>query len=210
MRRQQAGYGKIPEINLNPMLNVMMGILAFFVLISATLSAEKGVDIALTGGKNQPPSAANEELPDPLIVSLTLPDNILLNGKPSTRAAVLAQVKTYLQANPKGAALLQADRNIQYEKVVDLLGDMQAVGGSRVSLAIDSDTGNAGNAPSSSAPSGSASGSSTQSPAQPQQAGASEGNQQPDSTGAQRETIQPVDEPKPGVTIPEVPEDYDS
>jgi len=209
MQRDRAEHGKIPEINLIPMLNVMMGILAFFVMIAASLSFEKGVDISLTGGDDPAQQATNEVLPDPLIVDLKPPDQILVNGKASNRDQVLADIKTYLQANPKGAALLRADRAIEYEKVVNLLGDMQVVGGDRVSLALEDAGGGAATQPATGqVPAQSGVSTTQQAPAtQPAVTDDPSTSLPPDQTPT---NLAPVEIPSPGVEIEDRGEDYDS
>jgi biopolymer transport protein ExbD len=47
-------------------------------------------------------------------------------------------MQDYLQKNPNGAVVLNADRKLPYEQVVQLLGRMRDIGGDRVSLAIES------------------------------------------------------------------------
>jgi biopolymer transport protein ExbD len=42
-----------------------------------------------------------------------------------------------LQKNPQGAVVLNADRKLPYEQVVQVLGKMRDIGGDRVSLAIE-------------------------------------------------------------------------
>jgi Biopolymer transport protein len=66
--RTQKNYGEIPEINLIPMMNVMMGILAFFVMITATLRNLQAVDVSIPSSKASP--SPHEVLPEPMIVEL--------------------------------------------------------------------------------------------------------------------------------------------
>ncbi|PIG94624.1 biopolymer transporter ExbD [Gloeocapsopsis sp. IPPAS B-1203] len=123
----------IPTINLTPMLNVMMATLAFFVLISMTLTNEQGVDIQLPVQNNAGPQ---QNTPEPLLVELN-EQQILLDQQPVTKQQLLQQMQVYLQQNPQGSVLLQPDSELPYESVVQLLGDMRDVGGDRISLAID-------------------------------------------------------------------------
>lgn len=137
MRRRNPDLGKIPTIELIPMLNVMMGILAFFVMVSAILIAEKGVDVSLAGGENQPPPSPAEALPDPLIVNLNAQGDIVINSQSTAKEQMFADMQAYLGRYAKGVVLLQADRGLDYATVVDLLGEMQRIGGNRVSLVLD-------------------------------------------------------------------------
>ncbi|NJO72485.1 MAG: biopolymer transporter ExbD [Leptolyngbyaceae cyanobacterium RM1_406_9] len=125
---------QLPEIELTPMLNVMMGILAFFVMITMSLTAQQSVDIQLP---NSAESASQTASPELLVVKLTQQGQILLNDQPATRSQLAPQMQQYLGSNQEGFVILTADRQIPYEQVVQLLGEMREIGGDRVSLAID-------------------------------------------------------------------------
>jgi biopolymer transport protein ExbD len=131
--RDRHQTSQLPEIELTPMLNVMMGILAFFVMITMSLTAQQSVDIQLPNSADAPQTAA----PEPLIVTLTAQGQILLNDQPAPRSQLAPQMQQYLGGNREGFVILTADRQIPYEQVVQLLGEMREIGGDRVSLALD-------------------------------------------------------------------------
>ncbi|MFQ3617222.1 MAG: biopolymer transporter ExbD [Cyanobacteriota bacterium] len=137
MRFKQRSYGTPPPINLTPMLNVMMGILAFFVMITMLLSEERGVSVILPPGDNTPPPTEPEEPPEPLLVTLTAQRQLLIEGEPVPGNQWQGPVQVYLRSNPKGFVILQADRRLPYAQVVQTLAEMKQVGGDRVSLSID-------------------------------------------------------------------------
>jgi biopolymer transport protein ExbD len=70
-------------------------------------------------------------------VSLSQQGQIFLENQPVSEAQLAVPIKAYLQQNPEGAVILKADKNLPYEKVLQLLGKMRDLGGDRVSLAID-------------------------------------------------------------------------
>lgn len=133
MRFKQQRNVAIPTIDLTPMLNVMMTTLAFFVLISMTLTNEQGVELQLPAQNNTTPQQNTSE---PLLVELNQ-QQILLDQQPINQQQLLQQIRVYLQQNPQGSVLLQANDELPYETVVQLLGEMRDVGGDRISLAID-------------------------------------------------------------------------
>jgi biopolymer transport protein ExbD len=197
---------KLPEVNLIPMMNVMMAILAFFVMISAMLGSGRGMDVALTGGKNQPGPTTPENLPEPLIVELNAQGQRLINQQALSPEQLTAQIQAYLASNPKGAVLLQASRSLPYQQVISVLGEMQDVGGDRVSLALD----NLLPAPTTEAASSAAVQAQESAPVTNQPAAPTEG-----TTGGAPviapAAAPPVDvQPAAPVVIPSVPEDYDS
>ena len=132
--RQQ--ISSTPEVNLVPMMDVILTILTFFIIISMTLTKQQSVvDVTLpsTGG-----AGANEQkIPDPLVVGLSRQGAISLGTQSVSEAQLTQQMLEYLKANPKGAVVLKADSQLPYERVVKLLGTMRDVGGDRVSLAIE-------------------------------------------------------------------------
>ncbi len=125
---------QMPEVNLVPMMDVIMTILTFFIIVSMTLTNFQAIDVALPSSQ----SGANNTKPaDPLIVGLDRQGQILLEGQPSDQARLAQQVASYLQQNPKGTVVLKADQTIPYQQVVKLLGVLREMGGDRVSLAIE-------------------------------------------------------------------------
>lgn len=204
MRKSRQRYEpKLPEVNLIPMMNVMMAILAFFVMISAMLGSGEGMDVALTGGKNQPTPATPENLPDPLIVELSAEGQRSINQQAFSQEQLTAQIQAYLASNPKGAVLLQASRSLPYQQVISVLGEMQDVGGDRVSLALDNllpaPTAEAATA----APPGTA-------PAPNQPAAPTEGTTETAPVANPAAAPAAAAQPVAPVVIPSVPEDYDS
>lgn len=118
------------------MLNVIMGVLAFFVMTSMLLTTQEGVNVQLPNTENsqtQPP-----EKPTPLIVQLKPQGQLIIGNQSVSQEQLFEQIQIYLSQNPQGAVFLQADSQLPYEQVIQVLAQMRDVGGDRVSLAIDS------------------------------------------------------------------------
>ena len=133
-KRRSKG-SQIPEVNLVPMLDVLMVVLTFFIIVSMTLTTQQGVEVQLPG-KDQPPSPG-APLPKVAIIKLDPQGQVQFDDKPTDTAALTAQVKAFLAENPKGNVVLQPSEKLPYEKVVTLLGELKQSGGDRVSLAIE-------------------------------------------------------------------------
>jgi biopolymer transport protein ExbD len=114
------------------MLDVLMTVLTFFIIVSMTLGVEQGVDVQLpSNAKSQPQTA-----PEPLIAKLAQ-QGITAGDRSMTKPQLIQQVKAYLAQNPKGIVVLEAAPEVAYEQVVALLGELKALGGDRISLAIE-------------------------------------------------------------------------
>lgn len=134
-KRQES---KIPNIDLVPMLTVMMGVLAFFVVIAVSLGSEQLIEVEL------PPEQTEEPPPDQLpsineifIVEMDEDQKMSLNGQPIESAPLALEIKEYLEENPDKTVYLVPNQELPYENVMQFLGDMRAVGGDRVSLALE-------------------------------------------------------------------------
>jgi biopolymer transport protein ExbD len=125
---------QIPEVNLVPMMDVIMTILTFFIIVSMTMTDFQSVNVPLPKTEK---GASKDKVPDPMVVALNQQGQILLKNQNTTPEQLAQQVVAYLNQNPKGAVVLKADRTLSYEKVVQVLGAIRDVGGDRVSLAIE-------------------------------------------------------------------------
>ncbi|MBE9069936.1 biopolymer transporter ExbD [Leptolyngbya cf. ectocarpi LEGE 11479] len=131
---------KIPHIDLVPMLTVMMGVLAFFVVVAVSLGSEQLIEVEL------PPEQTEDIPPDQLpsiedifIVEMDADQQTLLNGQPLEGEALTLEIAGYLEENPDKTVYLVPDQTLPYENVMQFLGEMRAVGGDRVSLALEDD-----------------------------------------------------------------------
>ncbi len=127
----------IPEINLIPMLNVMMGILAFFVMITMTLSKQKSLEVQLpqeTGGQSE---IQLSDLKNQFVVELDESGQASQDKQPIPNQELQTEIRQYLQENAEGNVFLKPDPKLSYEKMMQKLDLMRAAGGERVSLIIE-------------------------------------------------------------------------
>jgi len=137
MRFRSRVESTIPDIDLTPMLNVMMAVLAFFVLISMTLGvAPEGIDVQLPNPDGEMNGGIGEN--QPFIVRLQAPDQAQVGGGETVnQSQVLPAISNYLQAQPVGTVILVAEPQVAYDDVIQWLTQMRAVGGDRVSLGVE-------------------------------------------------------------------------
>lgn len=138
MRFRQHQTNTLPEVDLIPMLNVMMGILAFFVMITMNLANQALVEVQLPGkGDGKEPEITPEALDQLFIVELDNQGQPLLKDQPIDSDQLNAQMQAYLQQNAKGTVFLKPNETLSYDKVIAQLAKMRTVGGKRVSLVIE-------------------------------------------------------------------------
>jgi biopolymer transport protein ExbD len=125
---------ELPEVNLVPMMDVLMTVLTFFIIVSMTLTGKQIADVVIpkTSG------AGVESVPEQatLTVGLTAQNKIILEDKAIDATQLGEAMQAFYTKHPKGIVALKADKELDYSKVVQLLKTMRDIGGDRVSLAI--------------------------------------------------------------------------
>jgi biopolymer transport protein ExbD len=118
------------------MLTVMMGVLAFFVVVTMTLGSEEMIDMKLPAAQpeDQPPAPTTTQ---PFIVEMDANGGFRLNDAPIDKESLKAQMEAYLAQASDHVVYVLPNRELSYEQVIQFLGEMRELGGDRVSLAIE-------------------------------------------------------------------------
>lgn len=139
MRTRRPRSTRIPEVNLVPMMDVLMTVLIFFVVISMGLTGIQinGVTLPQSVDGADETVTDNTQADKPLVIGLTEDKELRLEGEDIDLTALAPVIKTYFAENPKGSLMLKADRALPYDDIADLLSDLRKIGGRRVSLAVE-------------------------------------------------------------------------
>jgi biopolymer transport protein ExbD len=124
---------ELPEINLVPMMDVLMTVLTFFIIIAMTLTGEQIANITLPNAKGS--GVVNEPAPR-LVIGLDTQGQMKIDRQSIGAAQVTAKMQTFLSQNPQGQIVLKADRQVNYRYVQNTLKILQSAGGDRIFLAI--------------------------------------------------------------------------
>ncbi|ASC73784.1 Putative biopolymer transport protein ExbD [Halomicronema hongdechloris C2206] len=142
MRWPKAGRrpSQVPEVNLVPMMDVLMTVLTFFIIISMSLTGQQLLNVRLPQILGEADELVEDETNvrlEALIVGLDASGALLLDNEPVAFSRVAQRIRTYFQEHPDGRVILKADRSLSYEQVATLLTDLRDIGGNRVSLAVE-------------------------------------------------------------------------
>jgi biopolymer transport protein ExbD len=125
----------MPEVNLVPMMDVVMTILTFFIIVSMTLTKGKTVkDVSLPSAQQ---GVSQDDTPDSMVVGLNRQGQTIIDDQPVGETQMAQMVVDYLKKNPKGSVVIKADKSLTYEKVIKAIGVLRDIGGDRVSLAVE-------------------------------------------------------------------------
>ncbi len=115
----------VADINVTPMVDVMLVVLIIFMVITPMLSKSVPVDKALTRNPISMPDADKE---DAIIVAITRDGQVFLSpGLNKVDSAELpAKVKDLLTGRPSKLVYINADARAKYEKVEDVVDNLRA------------------------------------------------------------------------------------
>lgn len=125
------------EINVVPYIEVMVVLLVIFMLTTPMLT--QGVDVDLPQASSEPVDAEDQE---PLVVSVDIDGNYFINvgGDDSDvvdAETLLNRITSVLNENPGKLLLVRGDKNVTYDRVVQLMVLLQQAGAPSVGLVTE-------------------------------------------------------------------------
>jgi biopolymer transport protein TolR len=123
-RRGGRRHGRpMSEINVTPMVDVMLVLLIIFMVAAPLLTV--GVPIALP---KTAASALPTEQEEPLTIALTADGRILVQNEAVERGALIPLLRAVSEERQSEKVFLRADGTIPYEGVMQVMGALNASG----------------------------------------------------------------------------------
>jgi biopolymer transport protein ExbD/biopolymer transport protein TolR len=121
----------VADINVTPMVDVMLVLLIIFMVITPMLS--KGVSVDMAKVKNPIPMQAADKS-DAITVAVTKDGKTYLNTTQTPAEDLPPKVKDLLTNRLDKTVFIRADQRARYEKVVDVVDNLRAAGVDNVGL----------------------------------------------------------------------------
>ena len=129
--KKKSDQPPVSDINVTPMVDVMLVLLIIFMVITPLLS--KGVQVDLVKTKNPIPMQAADKS-DAIIVAVTRNGSTFLNTNQMPPEDLAPKVKDLLTNRLDKTVFIRADQRAKYEKVVDVVDNLRAAGVDQVGL----------------------------------------------------------------------------
>jgi len=124
----EESYTPLAEINVTPMVDVMLVLLVIFMVAAPLLTVGVPVNLPKT-------SAAQVTVPqEPLVVSMNAAGETFIGDKPVAGDELKMQLAVLASQDPARIVYVRGDRAIQYGTLMDLLGLVNTAGFAKVSL----------------------------------------------------------------------------
>lgn len=115
----------VADINVTPMVDVMLVMLIIFMVITPMLS--KGVSVDLVKTKN-PIAMADADKEDAVLVAVTRDGRVYLNTTQMALDALPGKVKDMLTSKLNKVVYVKADSRARFEKVVEVVDTVRSAG----------------------------------------------------------------------------------
>lgn len=132
-RRRRGGGSAMTDINMTPMIDVMLVLLIVFMVTAPMMTAGIPVDLPKTKATTQ----SNDQT-EPLIITINKNDKLYIQDTEVPASALVERLKAITAANPDQRIFIRGDQGLNYGKVVSLMGQLTAAGFNRVALVAES------------------------------------------------------------------------
>lgn len=130
-RGHRGSYRPMAEINVTPLVDVMLVLLIVFMITAPLLTVAVPVDLPET----QAQSIRQDK--EPLVISINAKGDVFLQDTKSSLKVLVAKLKAITGANPDARIFVRGDRNIDYGRIMEVMGTISAAGYKKVALVAE-------------------------------------------------------------------------
>jgi len=125
MAKKSTVPGAVSDINVTPMVDVMLVLLIIFMVVTPMLQKTFSVDMAKTTNPRNMPDADKE---DAVVLAVTRDGKIYLGSKPIPADQITTEVKDRISAKLDKTVYVKSDARAKYGNVVTVIDNIRAAG----------------------------------------------------------------------------------
>jgi biopolymer transport protein ExbD/biopolymer transport protein TolR len=129
--KKQTAPPPVADINVTPMVDVMLVLLIIFIVITPMLSKGISVDMAKTNNPS-PMQAADQD--DAVLIAIARDGRTYLGTDQTTPEALPQKVQDLLTNRLDKTVYVRADARARYERVVEVVDNLRAAGVDQLGL----------------------------------------------------------------------------
>lgn len=133
--------GPVADINVTPLVDVMLVLLIIMMLVAPML--EQGVSVKLPKAANASPKPQSQ---DQTIVAIGANRAMYVNAKPVPEVELANRINELFESKPSGEriVIIRADEEVEYGAVMAAMDQLRVAGVEDIGLITDKITGGAG------------------------------------------------------------------
>ncbi|WP_300616792.1 biopolymer transporter ExbD [Dokdonella sp.] len=117
------GGAPMAEINVTPLVDVMLVLLIIFMITAPLMSHKIRIDLPQAN-----PNVQTETPPEPIDLAVKENGDLYMNDEPVTAAILEAQLRVAAQKNPQPELQIRAEKTTQYQKVAEVMASAKRAG----------------------------------------------------------------------------------
>ena len=129
------------EINVTPLVDVMLVLLIIMMLVAPLL--QQGVSVRLPEAEN---TVDKPEVSDQTVIAIAANKAVYLNAKPVQEAELATKVNEILEDKTEKIVLIKADEEVEYGAVMAVMDQLRQAGIENVGLITEKKRGTGGGA----------------------------------------------------------------
>lgn len=128
---QQGGNQPMSEINVTPLVDVMLVLVIIFIITAPLLTHGIKIDLPKAA------STANPEKPETVTLSLDAKGNVFWNDQPVADDQLAARMTEAAAKEPQPELHLRADHNTRYQKLAEIMSAARNAGLTKLGFVTD-------------------------------------------------------------------------
>jgi biopolymer transport protein TolR len=127
-RARRGRYRPLAEINVTPLVDVMLVLLIIFMVTAPLMTSGVSVDLPKTNAQQ-----LNSDS-EPLTVSIKADGSIFLQNQPVDLTDLVAKLQGISQNNPDRRIFVRGDKDLAYGRIMEVMGTITEGGFTKVAL----------------------------------------------------------------------------
>ena len=132
------GKGKklVSEINITPLVDTLLVLLIIFMVTAPAMTRTIGIDLPSADGARAEKMELDEEK-EFLVVGISVDDQIVFEEKNYSQSAFMNQFSTLVAGMEPEKIFIQADKNVAYDRLVQVMVFLQNQGHEKIGLVFE-------------------------------------------------------------------------
>jgi biopolymer transport protein ExbD len=115
--------GPMAEINVTPLVDVMLVLLIIFMITAPLMSHKIRIDLPQAN-----PNTQDLNPPEPIDLAIKENGDLFWNDEPVTDAILQAQLRVAAQKSPQPELQIRADKPTQWQKIATVMAEAKSAG----------------------------------------------------------------------------------
>jgi biopolymer transport protein TolR len=130
-RGRRAGYRPMADINVTPLVDVMLVLLIVFMVTAPLLTVAVPVDLPRAQARS-----INQDK-EPLVISIDSKGNVYLQQTRLELEDLVTKLRSVTGANPDARVFVRGDKGVPYGRIMEVMGTINAGGYNKVALVAE-------------------------------------------------------------------------